>query len=47
MEKEGTEVDDTPVKFVWKRSYTWVLIFNAVYVLLFYWLMKSYIVYAG
>lgn len=26
----------------WKKSYTWVLVVNAVYILIFYFLMKLY-----
>jgi hypothetical protein len=26
----------------WKKSYTWVLVANAVYILIFYFLMKLY-----
>ena len=26
----------------WKKSYTWVLVANVVYILLFYFLMKLY-----
>lgn len=26
----------------WKKSYTWVLVANAVYILVFYFLMKLY-----
>jgi len=46
MEKEGAQ-DEQKVKFVWKWSFTWVLIFNILYILFFYWLMKTYVIYAG
>ena len=29
-------------KFVWKKSYTWLLLINACYIVLFYYLMKSF-----
>lgn len=28
-------------KYIWKKAYTVVLVFNAVYIILFYLLMKS------
>lgn len=34
-----TEKKDT---FIWKKSYTWILIINAIYIILFYLLMKTY-----
>ncbi len=46
MEKEGAH-EEQKVKFRWKWSFTWVLIFNILYILFFYWLMKTYVVYAG
>ncbi|MEM7185465.1 MAG: hypothetical protein AAF466_02305 [Bacteroidota bacterium] len=46
MDKEGNQ-EEHGVKFVWKMSYTWVLVFNILYILFFYWLMKTYVVYAG
>jgi hypothetical protein len=46
MNDEGSQ-DENKVKFVWKWSYTWVLLFNTLYILFFYWLMKTYVVYAG
>ena len=30
------------VKFKWKLKYTLVLLFNAIYIVLFYFLMQSY-----
>ena len=38
-EKEPEDVMD---KFVWKKSYTWVLLLNAGYVVMFYYLMKTF-----
>jgi len=38
-EKESEDVMD---KFVWKKSYTWVLLLNAGYIVLFYYLMKTF-----
>lgn len=38
--EENTE--DMMDKFVWKKSYTWVLLFNAGYIIIFYYLMKSF-----
>lgn len=46
MNNEGSQ-DESSVKFVWKWSFTWVLLFNILYILFFYWLMKTYVVYAG
>lgn len=42
MEHEETSQNDIPVKFSWKFKYTWVLLLNAAYIILFYLLMKSY-----
>ena len=28
--------------FVWKKSFSWVLLLNALYIVLFYFLMQSY-----
>ena len=42
MKKELTEEQDTSEKFIWKKSYTWVLIINAVYIVLFYLMMKNF-----
>ena len=33
--------DDMKEKMVWKREYTWVLVLNAMYILLFYLIMVS------
>lgn len=41
MEKEQNS-EDVMDKFVWKRSYTWVLFLNACYIVLFYFLMKHF-----
>jgi len=30
-----------PEKYIWKKSYTIVLVCNAIYVVLFYFLMKA------
>jgi hypothetical protein len=35
-------VKEVKDKFVWKWSFTLVLLFNAAYVVLFYYLMKIY-----
>ena len=37
-ENKDTSLD----KFVWKQSYTWVLLLNAAYIVLFYYLMKMF-----
>lgn len=37
-----TIVEEVKDKFVWKLKYTLVLLFNAIYIVLFYFLMKSY-----
>ena len=29
--------------FVWKKTYTWVLVLNALYILLFYFIMTAYL----
>lgn len=29
-------------KYLWKKFYTWILIANTAYILLFYWLMKLF-----
>jgi len=29
-------------KFIWKKSYTMVLLINVIYIVLFFYLMKSY-----
>ena len=41
MEKEE-RTEDVLDKFVWKKSYTWVILINAAYIVLFYYLMKSF-----
>jgi len=33
---------EQPPKFIWKKSYTMVLIVNVIYILLFFLLMKKY-----
>lgn len=33
---------EKPKKYIWKRSYTYVLLANAGYILLFYFIMKNY-----
>lgn len=40
--EEDSVVEEEKEKFVWKQSYTWVLVFNAVYIVLFYLLMKNF-----
>ncbi len=32
-----------PEKYLWKKSYTAVLLLNLAYILIFYWIMKSFI----
>ena len=40
---DSEENNDTNLdKFVWKQSYTWVLLLNAGYIVLFYYLMKLF-----
>ncbi|MEM7086900.1 MAG: hypothetical protein AAF489_12000 [Bacteroidota bacterium] len=41
MEKEE-HTEEIMEKFIWKKSYTWVLLLNAGYIVLFYYLMKSF-----
>ncbi len=36
------EDKEETVKFTWKASYTWVLLFNTLYIVLFYLLMNSF-----
>ena len=36
-------MEEPHVKYSWKRSYTWVLLINAAYIVLFYLLMKQYV----
>ena len=43
MDEKITEKKETSEKFVWKKSYTLVLLVNAIYIVLFYFLMKSYV----
>lgn len=31
-----------PEKYIWKKSYTLVLIINAIYIILFYFIMKTF-----
>lgn len=31
-----------PEKYIWKKSYTLVLIANAIYIILFYFIMKTF-----
>lgn len=40
--RSGTNMDDK-IKYRWKWSYTLLLLLNAAYIVLFYYLMKSYI----
>jgi len=37
-----TIVEQVRDKFVWKAKYTIVLVVNAIYIVLFYFLMQSY-----
>lgn len=32
-----------PEKYTWKKSYTIVLLLNLAYILIFYWIMQSFI----
>jgi hypothetical protein len=41
MEKEHHN-EETVDKFIWKKSYTLVLLINVIYIVLFYFLMKTY-----
>lgn len=41
MEKEHHN-KETVDKFIWKKSYTLVLLINVIYIVLFYFLMKTY-----
>ncbi|MBP1839944.1 hypothetical protein J2Z57_001991 [Formosa algae] len=34
--------ENNTIKQTWKRSYTWVLIANAIYIILFYIIMKAF-----
>ena len=34
--------EEKPIKQTWKPIYTWVLVANAVYIILFYIIMKSF-----
>jgi hypothetical protein len=34
--------EEEKVKFTWKQSYTWMLLLNATYIVLFYLLMDYY-----
>ncbi len=40
MEKEHSK--ETMDKFIWKKSYTLVLLINVIYIVLFYFIMKTY-----
>ena len=40
--KDDTVVEEIKDKFIWKRKYTLVLLFNAIYIVLFYLIMQSY-----
>lgn len=33
---------ETKKNKIWKKNYTWVLIMNAIYILIFYLIMKLY-----
>jgi len=46
-EENTVKKDMAKVKFIWKRSYTWVLLINTLYIILFYLLMKSFNLYVG
>mgnify|MGYP005833237313 CR=1 FL=1 len=36
-------MQEKPEKYHWKKSYTWVLLANAIYIVLFYLIMKSFV----
>ena len=40
--KNDTVVEEIKDKFIWKRKYTLVLLFNAIYVVLFYLIMQRF-----
>jgi hypothetical protein len=40
--QDDTIVEEVKDKFVWKMKYTLVLLINAIYIVLFYYLMQSY-----
>ncbi|SDS63992.1 hypothetical protein SAMN04487764_2688 [Gillisia sp. Hel1_33_143] len=31
-----------PEKYIWKKSYTWMLVTNMTYIIMFYVIMKSF-----
>lgn len=35
-------MEDKPEKYIWKKSYTVVLVANLIYILLFYLIMNSF-----
>ena len=41
MENDSV-VEDVKNKFIWKRKYTLVLLFNAIYIVIFYLTMQSF-----
>ena len=42
MEQEQEVVTEVETRFIWRRGFTIVLILNAIYIVLFYYLMQSY-----
>ena len=40
--KNDSVVEDVKNKFIWKRKYTLVLLFNAIYIVIFYLIMQSF-----
>ena len=40
--ENDTVVEEVKNEFIWKRKYTIVLLLNAIYIVLFYYLMQSY-----
>lgn len=40
--ENDTVVEKVKNEFIWKRKYTIVLLVNAIYIVLFYFLMQSY-----
>lgn len=40
--EENEIIEEVQQKFTWKAKYTLVLLMNAAYIILFYFLMKNY-----
>jgi len=43
MKENIADEEETSDRFIWKKSYTIVLLVNTIYIVLFYFLMKSYV----